>query len=205
MNKLFFNLISKIWNSIQYRKYYMRMKDLISRGLKIGKNVTIAHTAYIDYEYPFLISIGDNCTVSNNVRLLAHDASTFKFVDGYTRIGKIVINNNCYIGEQSIILPGVTVGSNVLIAAGSLVNKDIPSNSCVAGVPARFYAKFEDFIKGHKEQIKSRPSFSYHSLRLKMDNDLRKKIIEAVEGGDCYVKGYLGRYPFTLNNDDKEI
>ena len=163
--------------------------------------MTIAPTAFIDESYPYLISIGNNCTISNGVRLIAHDASTFKFTDQYTRLGKIEIKDNCYIGEKAIILPGVMIGPNVLIASGSVVNKDIPPNSCVAGVPARFYAKFEDYIAKHKEQIKQRGIFEYADLQSKINEDLKKKVKESVQNGDAYVKGYVGKYPYTFNNE----
>jgi len=194
-------ILCKIWCKINYCIYCYRIKDLVKRGLILGKNVTIAPAAYIDESYPYLISIGDNCTVSNGVRLVAHDASPFKFTDQYTRLGKIEIKDNCYIGEKAIILPGVTIGPNVLIAAGSVVNRDIPPNSCVAGVPARFYAKFEDFIARHKELIKERAIFEYADLQLKKNEYLKRKVKESVQNGDAYVKGYVGKYPYTLNND----
>jgi len=177
------------------------MRDLIARGLVLGKNVTIAPSAYIDSGYPYLISIGDNCSIASEVRLLAHDATTFKFTGGYTRLGRIEIRDNCFIGERAIILPGVTIGPNVLVAAGSLVNRDIPPNSCVAGVPARVYAKFDAFIKWHKKQLEERDIFEYSDLHLKMDEQLRKKVWESLQDGDSYVRGYVGKYPYTLNAD----
>ncbi len=54
---------------------------------------------------------------------------------------RIVLKRNCWIGANSIILPGVTVGENSLVAAGSVVTKDVPADSVVAGVPARVIKK----------------------------------------------------------------
>jgi maltose O-acetyltransferase len=177
------------------------MRDLVARGLVLGKNVTIEYTASIDDTYPYLIRIGNNCSISNYVRLLAHDATAFKFTDGYTRLGKIEIKDNCFIGERAIILPGVTIGPNVLVAAGSVVNRDIPPNSCVAGVPARVYARFDSFIEQHKQRIKERIVFEYSDLLSEIDAHLRIKAWESVQDGDAYVKGYEGRYPYTLNSE----
>lgn len=190
-----------IWGSIKNFKHNYYINDLLSKGLKIGSNVTIAPTAYVDREYAYLISIGNNCTISNHVGLIAHDASTFKFTGGYTRIGKIDIKENCYIGEKCTILPGVTIGPNVLIAAGSVVNKDIPPNSCIAGVPARFYAKFSDYINYHKQQVQIRQAFEYAELKFKFDERLKEKITNSVQDGDAYVKGFVGHIPYTLNQD----
>jgi maltose O-acetyltransferase len=177
------------------------MRDLVARGLVLGKNVTIADSAYIDSTYPYLIRIGDNCSIAGDVRLLAHDATPFKFTDGHARLGKIEIKDNCFISERTIILPGVTIGPNALVAAGSVVNRDIPPNSCVAGVPARVYAKFDAFIERHKQRIEERTVFEYSDLNPGADEQLRNRVWESVQDGDAYVKGYVGRYPYTLNSE----
>jgi maltose O-acetyltransferase len=177
------------------------MEDLVARGLVLGKNVTIQYSAEIDDRYPYLIRIGSNCSISNEVRLLAHDATAFKFTGGHTRLGKIEIRDNCFIGERAIILPGVTVGPNVLVAAGSVVNRDIPPNSCVAGIPGRVYAKFDDFIEKHKQRIGEREVFEYSELGWNPDPRLKERVCRAVEDGEAYVRGYVGRYPYTLNPD----
>jgi maltose O-acetyltransferase len=177
------------------------MRDLVARGLELGANVTIADTAYIDSGYPYLIRIGDNCSIASDVRLLAHDATPFKFTKGHTRLGKIEIKDNCFIGEKSIVLPGVTIGPNVAVAAGSVINRDIPPNSCVAGVPARVYSKFDTLIERHKEQLATASIFDYESLYRYASEALKAKVWEAVQNGDAYVRGYAGKYPHTLNVD----
>jgi acetyltransferase-like isoleucine patch superfamily enzyme len=53
----------------------------------------------------------------------------------------IVLKRNCWIGANSVILPGVTVGENSVVAAGSVVTKDVPADTVVAGVPARVIKK----------------------------------------------------------------
>ena len=58
----------------------------------------------------------------------------------------------CYIGVRSIILPGVHIGNNCIIAAGSVVSKDVPDNSVVGGVPARFIKTADEYLKGIKER-----------------------------------------------------
>jgi acetyltransferase-like isoleucine patch superfamily enzyme len=54
---------------------------------------------------------------------------------------RIVLKRNCWIGANSVILPGVTVGVNSVVAAGSVVTKDVPADTVVAGVPARVIKK----------------------------------------------------------------
>lgn len=69
------------------------------------------------------------------------DTNSFKF-----RKGKIHIGNNVFISSKSTILYGVNIGNNVIIGAGSIVTKDIPDNSIVAGAPAKFIKSFDDYI-----------------------------------------------------------
>lgn len=67
------------------------------------------------------------------------------------RIGCIEVGNNVFIGTGTKILYDVKIGDNVIIAAGSIVTKDIPSNTVIAGVPAKKICSFEDYIeKGRK-------------------------------------------------------
>lgn len=193
--------MSALRGKVRHQRYRKTIEDLISRGLKLGKSVNIGPTAWIDYDYCYLISIGDNSSISKGVRLIAHDATTFKFTGEYTRIGKIDIKENCFIGENAIILPGVTIGPNVLVAAGSVVNKDIAPNSCVAGVPARFYAKFDEFISHHKENIPKAKVFDFCQMQRGLTDELKNRIMDAVRDGDAYVKGYSGRFPWAWNED----
>lgn len=189
-------VLLKINNKNKYWNYKRKLNNCLTNGLSLGRNVTIMPGAFIDPQYSFLISIGDNCSLSNGVIILAHDASTYKFTNGYTRIGIVKIKDNCYIGTNAIILPGVTIGPNVLIAAGSLVNKSIPPNSCVAGVPARVYSKFDEFILHHEEMIKLRPSFNYKDFN-SPSNVFKEKIIKMLDEEQIYVKGFDGKFPWT--------
>src|ERR1017187_2401670 len=186
------NLVHLISDRLRQWKHKLRLNECLANGLKLGRNVTIMHGAFIDPRYAYLISIGDNCSLSNGVIIVAHDAATFKFTNGYTRLGKVEIKENCYIGTNAIILPGVTIGPNVLIAAGSVVNKSIPPNSCVAGVPARVYSKFDEFIKNHEEMIKSRPVFDYKDFN-SPSAEFKKKIIKMLDDDPIYVKGFVGK------------
>ena len=113
----------------QKRKSYLNR--LQSKGLQLGKNVEIIDNFVFDPSHCFLISIGDNCTICPNVRLIAHDASTKKIL-GYTKIGRIDIKENCFIGDSAIVLLGVTIGPNSIVGAGSVVTNDIPPYTIAA-------------------------------------------------------------------------
>lgn len=59
--------------------------------------------------------------------------------------GEIIIGNNVHIGTNSIIMPGVKIGDNCIIGVGSIVTKDIPDNSVVAGIPARIIRTIDEY------------------------------------------------------------
>ncbi len=192
--------IAKIKLKIRVTLYTRRINRLVARGLVIGKNVTIDPMAEIDNGYPWLISIGDNCSIGRGVHIMAHDATVFKFTNGHTRLGKVEIGDNCFISLNSLILPGITIGPNVLVAANSVVNKNIPPNSCVAGVPARFYAKFDEMIMRHETQISEGTVFDHSELHRELSDKVRDRVRETLEDGEAYVKGFPGRYPFTIDH-----
>ena len=199
MIRLLAKLYMKIYRKISVLRHSFYIRYLIVNGTVIGKNVTIAKSAFIDSGYPYLISIGDNCTISDGCVILAHDGAPFKFANQHTRIGKVEIKDNCYFGMNCIVTPGVTIGPDVMVAAGSVINKDIPPNSCVAGVPARFFAKFDETIAGHLEQIKERGVFTHEELHQEINDEIRKQVREAVKDGFAYSKGFSGRYPYDVD------
>jgi len=165
------------------------IKELKRKGLRIGKNVMIDPRSVIDQNFPYLISIGDNSVICARVRLLAHDNAIYYNTDGYGRLGRIDIKENCIISLGSIIMPGVTIGPNVIVGAGSVVNKDIPPNTCVAGVPARFYATFDDVISKYREGIaKGRTFDGLDLIDREVPEDLKAAIIKEAEKGPVYIK-----------------
>ena len=182
-------ILSRLQDRISGNRARRRIESRIARGMTVGKNVSIHWSTVIDDNYPYLISIGDNCHLCEGVCLLAHDAAIVKSTDLNVRIGKIEIKENCIIGPNCIVLPGVTVGPNVIAVAGSFINRDVPPNSRIAGVPARIYGRFDEVIEYHRTQIGERPTFQYEELRYKPDKELREKVRAAVQNGDAYVLG----------------
>lgn len=131
----------------------IEMEYLLKNGLHLGKNVAIFSDYAIDSEWPWLISIGDNTLISTNVKILAHDASTSKLGVG-TKVGRVDIGKNVFIGSGSIVLCGVEIGDNSIIGAGSVVTKDVKANSVYAGSPAKYICSIEELKQKHENGLK---------------------------------------------------
>ncbi len=124
----------------------------------IGKNVDIVGNVNFGSE-PYLITIGDDTTISFDCAFVTHDAATrvIRHLPGENPetviYGKIIIGKNCFIGCRTIILPNVNIGDNVIIGAGSIVNKDIPSNTVAAGNPCKIICSLDEYKNKHKNDF----------------------------------------------------
>ena len=124
----------------------------------LGKNVRITGQANFGSE-PWLITVGDDTTISFDCAFVTHDAATrvIRNLPGYnpeTVIYKpITVGKNCFIGCRTVILPGVTIGDNVIIGAGSIVNTDVPSNMVAAGCPCRIICSLDEYIEKHQDDF----------------------------------------------------
>jgi acetyltransferase-like isoleucine patch superfamily enzyme len=106
-------------------------------GVSIGRNSRIGRNCSIDARSP--LTIGDNVSVSPEVIILAgtHDVNDPRFAPSPVGPWAVAIGDYVWIGTRAMILPGVTVGRGAVVAAGSVVTKDVPPLTIVAGVPAR--------------------------------------------------------------------
>ncbi|MUH36913.1 acyltransferase [Zobellia amurskyensis] len=119
---------------------------LRSLGGSVGDNCRILTTSF--GSEPWLISIGNNVTVTSGVKILTHDGATWLIRDFNGRrysYKKVEIGNNVFIGVNSIIMPGVKIEDYVIIAAGSVVTKSVPEGSIVGGNPAKIIGDFFDY------------------------------------------------------------
>ena len=104
----------------------------------------------INAEY---IKFHDNVSVASNVTFICHDVmqKVFNNLDSDKQIKKkygcIEVMDNVFIGSNSTVLYDVRIGPNAVVAAGSVVTKDVPPGTVVAGVPARVIGKFEDLYE----------------------------------------------------------
>lgn len=92
-----------------------------------------------------MIEIGNNVQITKGVKIFTHGGGwvirkEFPNLDSF---GKVIIKNNVYIGNNTLIMPGVTIGNNVIVGAGSIVTKSVPDNTVVAGNPAKIISDIE--------------------------------------------------------------
>lgn len=171
IQRKFLGFISTI-NGEFYRKHYPNYLRKI--GIKIpedfreGGQGTIHPSAYLDGVDYSLISIGKNTTISRDVILLTHDFSIVKGLQAagydtndksYKFLKPISIGENCFIGARALILPGTTIGNNVIVGAGSVVTGKIRENVVIAGNPAKEISTIEEWTYKHI----NRQDYSLHS------------------------------------------
>lgn len=139
--------------SVIYNRLFLIITKVIGKqhlyfkkvGITVGSNCRI-YTSKFGSE-PFLITIGNNVTVTSGVSFITHDGSGWLMRDEKGRrytYQPINIGNNVFIGVNSIIMPGVKIEDRVIVAAGSVVTKSIPSGVVVAGVPAKIIGRYSD-------------------------------------------------------------
>lgn len=155
-------------------------RKLVKNGMKIGNNFRRMNACWIDPGHCWLISFGDNVTLAPGVTILAHDASLQHELN-CTRIGRVDVGSNVFIGARAIILPGVKIGDKVIIGAGSVVTKDVSSNSVVCGSPARKIDSYSEYIAQNENIMSFAPCFGLEythpnidiNRKTEMQNDLK--------------------------------
>lgn len=141
--------------------HYGVLFNSVSRGRYISKKHIFGHIGS-NVRLPFMliplhaenIFIHNNVEVASGVKFVVHDAihSVFNGIPGNRHryrenIGKIEIMDNVFIGANSVILPDVKIGPNAVVAAGAVVNKDVPCGTVVGGVPAKVIGSFDELRK----------------------------------------------------------
>jgi acetyltransferase-like isoleucine patch superfamily enzyme len=129
---------------IQIARYtpFLPLKNWLYRTflkMEIGENTAFALMVMPDIMFPEKIKVGRNSIIGYNTTLLAHEY----LIDEY-RLGDVVIGDEVMIGANSTVLPGVVIGDRAVVAAGTVVHKDVPPGAFVGGNPMRIiYTKEE--------------------------------------------------------------
>ena len=160
---------------------------LVKRGMRVGNNFNRQQGSYIDPTHCFLIEIGNNVTFSIRVTVLAHDASTKKST-GYTKIGKVIIGDNVFVGANATILPNVKIGDNSIIGANSVGTQDIPANCVAAGNPVKIICSLEEFLNRNQEKMETAQKFGReYRFSKKITEEKKEEMKCAVKNGMAYI------------------
>lgn len=112
------------------------------RGVCIGKGVEIGYYCLIGNVHPETVHIADGAVVTANCVLLDHDNALYYTFGGPLRIGEIHIGRRAFLGIGSVVMPGVTIGEQAIVAAQSFVSRDVPPRTLVGGQPARVLKEY---------------------------------------------------------------
>lgn len=185
-------MIRRIIQAIQYKikgisNEQLTLEANLKAGLKVGKNCSGLINCTIDYGHCWLIEIGDDVIFAPQVYLLAHDTSTKRSL-GYTRIAKIKIEKNCFIGARVLIMPGVIIGENSIIGAGSVVVKSIPANVVAVGNPAKVISTIAEYEEKLKSNFENAPQYDYsYTLGGGITEEKKNKMINELANKAGYV------------------
>lgn len=139
-------LFYRVNRSQEAKRAYLR-----SLGCIVGEGTRFMGKANVGDD-PYLVEIGADCLISDDVRFYAHDGgvkvlNTAGFFDGekMDKMARIKIGNNCFIGSGTKIMGGVKIGNDVVVGAGSIITRSIPDRVVVAGMPARIICTLEEY------------------------------------------------------------
>lgn len=194
-------IVSKLKAKYETTKYnnFTIAEHFRKQGAQIGENCHIGIRSLASE--PYLIKFGNHVAIAKGLTLITH-TSGWNFRDKIPDLqlfGKIIIDDNTYIGANVTILPNITIGKNCLISAGAVVTKDIPDNSIAAGVPAKVIGNMDDFFpkikkiwevqrpEGYIPDLKQNKNYSpaeFAKLRNKPENRelLKKHLIKLFWG-----------------------
>ncbi len=120
-------------------------------GVRIGRDCRILDDARNVFgSEPYLVTLGDHVSITGGVNFITHEGGVWLLrendpdADVFT---PITVGNNVFIGAKAMIMPGVRIGNNVIVAGASVVSRDVPDNSIVGGVPARIIGNTDEFIQ----------------------------------------------------------
>lgn len=151
---------------------YLRKKGItIGEGTKTASNIRSSE--------PYLIEIGKNVTLSHDVDFVTHDNSVCKIFGEHNDIyGKIKIGDNCFLGAHAVIMYGVTIADNVIVASGSVVSKSVlQSNVIVAGCPAKIIGTWDKFEEKTKSHVMRLGNLSFEEKKSSIMSNLNKLIV----------------------------
>lgn len=161
----------KIITKIYWKFFASPLRYARHIGVNIGENNLIGKNHWSSE--PYLITVGDNCQLTD-CKIFTHGGGgncVRRYHPDFDCFGKVTIGDYVYIGTHALIMPGVTIGDNVLVAAGSVVTKSVPSNTVVGGNPAKIICTIEEYYERNKKwDLKSKSLSSSQKKKLLLES-----------------------------------
>ena len=177
---MFKKILSYFWRLRYTPEQYAR-----KIGVKVGKGCFISTRNWPSE--PYLIELGDFVRIAGETSFFTHGGifPLRKLFNDPTldHFGKIKVGSYSYIGEGCMIMPGVTIGERCIIGGGSVVTKSVPDGCMVAGNPAKYIGRTEDFYKRLKDK--------YNTGTGKMTPEEKKAFLLSMEEDKFETKPYV--------------
>lgn len=171
------SIVSNIaWKLMPSKK---KLEKLKKRGLVIGEGCEILN----GYEFgsePYLVEIGNNVRITRGVNITTHDGGVWVLRHLYPELSdidcfsRVKIGDNCHIGLNATIMPGVTIGKNCIVGAGAVVTHDIPDNSVAVGVPARVIESVEEYRRKSEGSFLHTKMMAWSEKRAAIEREIRE-------------------------------
>jgi acetyltransferase-like isoleucine patch superfamily enzyme len=149
------NLLSLIDRRVSTVNSKLYVGYLRRKGVRVGEGTEFFGRKSIDMTRPCLIEIGKKCVITSDVLMLSHGYDWAILREKYGEMlgssGKVVIEDNVFIGAHTVILKGVRIGRNTIIGAGSVVTHDIPADSVAAGNPCKVVMSISEYYEKRKK------------------------------------------------------
>ncbi|MCJ7760695.1 acyltransferase, partial [Candidatus Bathyarchaeota archaeon] len=151
-----FSFLSNIEERIFSINSQLYIKYLRKKGVTVGEATQFFGNVLIDVTRPLLVEIGANCVFTGHVTLLTHGYEFSVLQHKYGKVlgssGKVVVEDNVFIGFNTIILKGTRIGRDSIIGAGSVVTSNSPARSVAAGNPCRVIMTLDDYYEKRKQR-----------------------------------------------------
>jgi len=201
--KIIFNKILQVYELSKYDSYTIAEK-FRKQGAKIGNNcsIQIRHLA----SEPYLVEIGDNVSITAGVTFITHDGASVIFREEFPFLryfGKIIIEDNCFIGSGATIMAGVRIGKNSIIGGNAVVIRDVKPGSIVIGNPAIRVSTVEKYKERCLQEWNKQGLTKFEHLFKGKDKFEVQRIMQSKKFRE-ELKEHLISVNFSSSNQSKE-